>query len=309
MGAILYLNLNQLRSFYTAAKTKSITRAAAELSVTPGAVTLQTKQLEEHTGIRLLVRTGNSMQLTDAGCEVYKRAQHIFEQLENLEKFIEDISERKSGVLIIGCSETAAISVVPPLIKEFKKNYPGIKTVLDRGTTREMIQSLLDRKTELVVVRYRLNDKRLDDKSLKMQYMGKKEIILVAARESVLVPKDMILPEELNDIPIILPIKGSATREIVSEHLKKFCISPKIVMESSSIAFIKEFTRDDEGVSFICRDVVLNELSEGSLKEVRISGCTPYIDYGIAYLNRSDLSQAALAFLKSIEKLKQEFRR
>ena len=300
----MYLNLNQLRSFYTAAKTKSITRAAAELSVTPGAVTLQTKQLEEHTGVRLLVRTGNSMQLTDAGSEVFKRAQYIFEQIENLEKFIEDISERKSGVLMIGCSETAAISVVPTLIKEFKKNYPGIKTVIDRGTTKDMIQSLLDRKTELVIVRYRLNDKRLDDKNLKMQYMGKKEIIMVAARESVLVPKDMILPEELNEIPIILPIKGSATREIVSEHLKKFCVSPKIVMESSSIAFIKEFTRDDEGVSFFCRDVVLNELSEGILKEVRITGCTPYIDYGIAYVNRSDLSQAALAFLKSIEKLK-----
>ncbi|MFH0728440.1 MAG: LysR family transcriptional regulator [Pseudomonadota bacterium] len=300
----MYLNLNQLRSFYTAAKTKSITRAAAELCVTPGAVTLQTKQLEEHTGVRLLVRTGNSMQLTDAGAEVYKRTQHIFEQIENLEKFIEDISERKSGVLIIGCSETAAISVVPSIIKEFKKNYPGIKTVLDRGTTKDMIQSLLDRKTELVVVRYGLNDKRLDDKSVKMHYMGKKEIILVAARESVLVPKNMILPEELNDIPIILPIKGSATREIVSEHLKKFSVSPKVIMESSSIAFIKEFTRDDEGVSFVCRDVVLTELSEGNLKEVRISGFTPYIDYGVAYLNRSDLSQAALAFLKTIEKLK-----
>jgi DNA-binding transcriptional LysR family regulator len=116
----------------------------------------------------------------------------------------------------------------------------------------------------------------------------------------------MILPEELNDIPIILPLKGSATRGIVSEHLRKFCLSPKVIMESSSIPFIKEFTRDDEGVSFFCRDVVLNELSEGTLKEVRISGCTPFIEYGIAYLNRSELSQAALAFLKTIEKLKDD---
>jgi DNA-binding transcriptional LysR family regulator len=297
----LNLNLNQLRSFYTAAKTRSITRAAAELSVTPGAVTLQIKQLEENTGVRLLLRTGNSMQLTEAGAEVYKRAQNIFEQIENVEKFIEDIGDRKSGILIIGCSETASISVVPPLIKEFKKNYPGIKTVIDRGTTKDMIQSLLDRKTELVVVRYGTTDNRL-----KMQYMGKKEIIMVAAMKSVLVPKDMILPEELNDIPIILPIKGSATREIVSEHLKKFCVSPKVVMESSSIPFIKEFTRDDEVVSFFCKDVVLNELSEGILKEVRISGCTPFIDYGIAYLSRSELSQAALAFLKTVKKLKDD---
>lgn len=295
----MHLNLNQLRSFYTAAKTKSITKAAAELSVTPGAVTLQTKQLEENTGVRLLIRTGNSMGLTDAGSEVYKKAKTIFEQIENLEKYIEDISDRKSGILTIGCSETAAISVVPSLIKEFKKNYPGIKTVVDRGSTKDMIQSLLDRKTELVVVRYGLHEK-----SIKMHYMGKKEIIMVAAGESVLVTKDMILPEELNNIPIILPIKGSATREVVREHLKAFRLSPKVVMESSSISFIKEFISDDEGISFFCRDVVLNELAKGILKEVRISGCTPFIEYGIAYLNRNELSQAALAFLKTIKKVK-----
>jgi DNA-binding transcriptional LysR family regulator len=295
----LYLNLNQLRSFYTAAKTMSITKAAAELSVTPGAVTLQIKQLEEHAGVRLLVRAGNSMRLTDAGSEVYEKVLKIFEQIDNLEKYMEDIGDRKSGILTVGCSETAALSVVPSLIKEFKKHYPGIKTVIDRGTTTDMIQSLLDRKNELVVVHYRRDDSRL-----KMQYMGKKEIIMVAAKDSVLVPKDTILPKELNDIPIILPIQGSATRDITNAHLKKFCVSPDVIMESSSIAFIKEFTRDDEGVSFFCRDVVLNELAKGILKEVRIEGCAMFIEYGIAYLSRRDLSQASLAFLKTIEKLR-----
>jgi len=280
----------------------SITRAAAELSVTPGAVTLQIKQLEEHAGVRLLVRAGNSMRLTDAGSKVYEKAQKIFEQIDNLEKYIEDIGDRKSGILTIGCSETAAISVVPSIIKEFKKNYPGIKTVIDRGTTKDMIQSLLDRKTEMVVVHYRQNDNRL-----KMQYMGKKEIIVVAAKESLLVPKNKILPEELNDIPIILPIQGSATRDILSGHLKKYYVAPNVVMESSSIAFIKEFTSDDEGVTFFCRDVVLDELSKGILKEVQIEGCSLFIEYGIAYLNRSDLSQASLAFLKTIEKMKNHF--
>jgi DNA-binding transcriptional LysR family regulator len=304
-GGIMHLNLNQLRSFFFAAKTKSITRAAAELSVTPGAVTLQIKQLEEHTGVRLLVRTGNSMQLTEAGAEVYGRTQGIFDQIENLEKFLEDTGDRKSGVLMIGCSETAAFVVLPPLIREFKKTYPGIRTVIDRGPTKEMIQRLLDREIELAVVHYKVKDKRSDDENrFRMQYMGKKELILVAAKDSKLVPKDMILPEELNDIPIILPIKGSATREIVNNSFRKFSISPKVIMESSSIPFIKDFTRDDEGISFFCREVVENELSKGILKEVQISGCSPFIEYGVAYLSRGELSQASLAFLKTIEKIK-----
>jgi hypothetical protein len=71
-------------------------------------------------------------------------------------------------------------------------------------------------------------------------------------------------------------------------------------MESSNIALVKEFMREDEGVGFFCRDVVLEELASGIFKEVQISGCEPVIEFGVGYLNRSDLSQAALAFLKII---------
>lgn len=91
----MHLNLNQLRYFYAAAKTMSITKAAAELLVTPGAVTVHIKQFEEHAGVRLFDRAGNSIQLTDAGSEVYERTQKIFEEIENLEKFIEACGKRQ----------------------------------------------------------------------------------------------------------------------------------------------------------------------------------------------------------------------
>lgn len=293
----MYLNINQLRSFYTAAKMLSITKAAATLSVTPAAVTSQIKQLEEYTGVRLLVRSGNHMSLTDAGSEIYDRIRKVFEELERIEIFMEDIAERKSGVIKIGCSETAAIYVLPLFIKEFKQIYPGINVIIDRGTSSDMIQSLVDRKNELVVARYKPNDGRY-----KMQYMGQKEIILVAAKESTILPNNKITPQELSEVPLIVPIKGSATREIIRERLKQFGFTPKVILESSSIAFIKTFTQDDEGVSFFCRDVVDDELSQGVLKEVALSGEAMFIEYGIAYLNRRELSRASLALLKMIEK-------
>ena len=63
----MILNINQLRSFYFAARLKSITRAAQELMVTPPAITIQIKQLEESLGIWLIFRDGHSMQLTEVG--------------------------------------------------------------------------------------------------------------------------------------------------------------------------------------------------------------------------------------------------
>ena len=70
--ASMALNVNQLRSFYSAAKSESITKAAEELMVTPAAITSQVKQLEENLGLRLLFRSGNAMRLTDSGAAVLR---------------------------------------------------------------------------------------------------------------------------------------------------------------------------------------------------------------------------------------------
>ena len=290
------LNLNQLRYFNTAAKFKSISKAAAEFCVSPAAVTLQIKNFEETTGVRLIIRSGNSMRLTDAGQKIHERVRIIFDQLDGLEMFITNIGENKKGILKIGCSETANIYVIPLLIKAFKAIYPGIKLVVDRGTSSEMIESLLGNKNELVISQYNPEDKRM-----KMRYMGQKDIIMVAAKNSRLLPKDAISAQELNEIPLIVPIRGSASREIVLSRLNEIGVTPKVVMESSSIPFIKDFTSSDEGVSFFCRDVVLDELEKGLFREVSIVDFKPKIEYGVAYIKLSNLSRAALAFLKMIK--------
>jgi len=82
----MILNMNQLRTFYFAAKTKSVTKAAQELMVTPPAVSMQIKQLEETLGIRLVFREGNAINLTEIGISVFSKAgkfyrRHIHSQI------------------------------------------------------------------------------------------------------------------------------------------------------------------------------------------------------------------------------------
>jgi DNA-binding transcriptional LysR family regulator len=299
--AYMPLNVNQLRSFYSAAKSESITKAAEELMVTPAAVTAQVKQLEENVGLRLLFRSGNVMRLTESGTAVFERIRKVFEDLDHLELLIEDMSKKKSGELRIGCSETAAIDVMPKLITAFQSHYPGIRVIVDRGTTSEMMKSVLDHKNELVVARYRPDDKRL-----KMRLMGRKEITLIAAYKSARLPRARSSITALNKVPLIAPIKGSATREIIDEQLNQFKVSPRVVIETASIALTKKLVQQDEGVGFICRDEIADELSKKRLREICLLECSPYIEYGIGYLTRKNLSEASLAFIKMIDRSKNE---
>lgn len=74
--------LNMLRVFEEVARHESFSRAADALFVTQGAVSRQIKQLEEHLGVALVVRSPRGLVLTDAGRELAGKLDQAFDQLE-----------------------------------------------------------------------------------------------------------------------------------------------------------------------------------------------------------------------------------
>ena len=288
--------MNQLRSFYVAANLKSISGAAQVLMVTPPAITIQVKQLEETIGIRLLVRDGNSIRLTDAGASVFKRAEKIFQEIHEMEGFLEDMATGKSGELRIGCPEIP-LKRLMPMIETFKKTYPGIRIILDQGLNADMVKSIEDHRNELAVIRHRPSNSRL-----KIKVIGKDEVVLISAPKTDHLSASEISVTQLSDIPLIIRREGSAVREVVLEYLRKFKVSPLIVMESASVNLLKEFVRQDRGIGFVERDAVDEELKNGTLQAVRILEGSPAIEFGIGYRYRRDLSPSAWAFLRLLDK-------
>ncbi len=294
----MILNVNQLRAFHAAAKLKSITLAAQELMVTPPAISMQVKQLEATLDVRLMFRDGNSIQLTDLGKTLFKKCDRIFKYIKEMEDFLEDISTGKSGVLRIGCPQTPAKYIMPRLIAGFKKTYPGIRIVLDQGSSSEMTRSILDHKNELAVVRCRGDEKRL-----KVKLFGSETLVLIAAPKSQYFQTDEISVTQLSTVPLIVPEEGSATREVVFEYLRKFKVLPKIILESGSIDLIKELVSQDNGVSLLGSVAVQDDLKNKRLRAIRILAGSPTLEYGIGYLKRASLSPGAWAFLRHLDKI------
>ena len=73
-------------------------------------------------------------------------------------------------------------------------------------------------------------------------------------------------------------------------------------MESASVALLKEFVRQDNGIGFVERDAVDAELKNDTLQTVRILEGSPAIEFGIGYRDRRDLSPPAWAFLRLLDK-------
>lgn len=265
--------------------------------VTPPAITMQVKQLEETVGIRLLVREGNSMHPTHAGQEVYKKAERIFQEIHETESLLEDMSTSKRGELRIGCPEMPGTHPIPKLIADFNTAYPGIKIIVDQGSDAEIVKSVEDRRNELAVVWPGPNTGRM-----KIRVIGKEELVLIASGKTSIAPGPELSVQALSEIPLVLKKEGSATREVVLEYLRKFRVHPRIASESANTSVIKEMVRQDNGVAFVKRNAVEDQLSDGSLKIVRILEGSPMMEVGIGYRNRRELSPAAWAFLRLLEK-------
>ncbi|MBP8626605.1 MAG: LysR family transcriptional regulator substrate-binding protein, partial [Syntrophorhabdales bacterium] len=182
-------------------------------------------------------------------------------------------------------------------IARFKKTYPGIKVLLDQGSNADMVKSIIDFRNELAVIRYSPGSKKL-----KTRIIWRDEVVLVASPNSTHIPGTEISVMQLSNLPLIIRREGSAVREVVFEYLKRFKVSPQVVMESASITLLKEFVRQDSGVGFLERDAVEEDIRNGTLKAVRILEGSPIIVFGIGYRKRRDLSPPAWSFLRLLDK-------
>lgn len=117
-------SMSGLRAFEATARHLSFTRAATELNLTQGAVSHQIKNLEDLLGLRLFMRDGNAIRLTEAGFEYLGSARTALTEV--LVATDRAIDRQRGDVLTIACLGTFSIKCLLPNIGDFKKRFPSI---------------------------------------------------------------------------------------------------------------------------------------------------------------------------------------
>src|SRR5690242_10443057 len=91
--------LDGVEAFLRVAQRRSFRRAAADLGVTPSAISQAVRTLEERLGAVLLARTTRSVGLTEAGQRFYERAAPAFEELVAAGEAARNLGQRPTGLL------------------------------------------------------------------------------------------------------------------------------------------------------------------------------------------------------------------
>jgi DNA-binding transcriptional LysR family regulator len=292
------LNLNQLRAFYQAAKHLSFTGASKELFITQPAVTAQVKSFEKHLGLKLFSKRSGKLHLTEEGKIIYAHARKIFESERQIQEAVEQIKKLERGTLKLGTARTYARYFVPFLIAKFRESHPRIKIHLDEGSSSDMIRSLGDLENEVAIIA-----QTGENPKICFVPLGREELILILAPEHPLAGEKAIPFQDIRDEPIIMKEVGSGTRRLVLDLFEKNGCEPRVLMETSDAEMIKLLVQHGEGVAFLVREAVVQDLRDGRLATVPIEGHRLFLDLSIAYLRNQTLSPPAQAFLASLRNL------
>src|SRR5919201_7054075 len=119
--------LDGVEAFLGVAQHRSFRRAAAELGVTPSAISQAVRALEARVGAALFIRTTRSVGLTEAGERFLSRAKPAFEELVAASEVARELGQRPAGLLRLSVPPATVPLLLEPLIASFCQAYPEVE--------------------------------------------------------------------------------------------------------------------------------------------------------------------------------------
>jgi DNA-binding transcriptional LysR family regulator len=119
--------LDGVEAFLSVAQHRSFRRAAAELGVTPSAISQAVRALETRVGAALFTRTTRSVGLTEAGERFLSRAKPAFEELVAASEVARDLGQRPAGLLRLSVPPSVVPILLQPLVASFCRAYPEVE--------------------------------------------------------------------------------------------------------------------------------------------------------------------------------------
>jgi DNA-binding transcriptional LysR family regulator len=290
------MDTRQLAAFCAVVDRKSFSAAAESLGVTPPAVSLQVRALEERLGRRLLDRSGRRVEPTEAGVALYRSAQRMLQvERQLIEELEQDETGEVRGELAIGASTGPGAHLVPLLLCEFQREHPSVAVALSVSDTQAVIEEVAERELELGVVgalrRHR---------SLEFEPLARDEIVLAVPPRHRFAGREASLEELRRETHIVMQ-EGAGVRQVIEAELRRAGLRLRDLRARLELGLqesVKSAVAAGYGVAFISRTAIEGELAAGTLATARVSGVEPVRQIYVVRAKGRVPTRAAQSFLE-----------
>jgi DNA-binding transcriptional LysR family regulator len=289
------MELYPLQVFNTVVSEKSFSRAAEKLNRTQPAVSLAVQRLESELGEKLLDRTGREISLTDAGQILVEFARRFENVQRELEISLAELRDNASGRLVIGANESTTLYLLRHL-QRYRRLYPKVKVQVRRCLSSKIPGQLIDGDLELGTISYDPSDERLGSTEIYVDHLA-----FVVAPAHRFANRESVSIRELGLETFIAHNVLSPYRETVLREFQRHKVTLNMDVEMPTVETIRKLVQRGEGVAFLPRMCVEQEVEQGTLREVGVEELHVERKIRLVYPARRGLSHAAKAFLELVK--------
>lgn len=257
------IDVRQLRYFQGVADAGSFTRASARLNVAQSALSLHVRRLEDHLGVRLLVRESDGVRPTVAGNKLLDHARIIFGQLALAEREVGDERNNPSGSVSIGIPSGAARVLAGPLLSAGKQELPRISIRIVDAMTGYLEDWLAEDRLDLTIL-YR-PWRTLDEAS----QLVRESFYLVSPADW----RDAATTigfGALAGLPLALPSGSNNARAFIADQARQQHRDLNVEYELDSLPAILDLVKDGRAHSVLTPPAFLHEWRRGEVSARKI---------------------------------------
>jgi DNA-binding transcriptional LysR family regulator len=234
------LRLRDLHVLLAVVQSGSMAKAAATLGVSQPVVSEAIADLEAAIGVRLVDRSRRGVTPTLYGEAILARSKIAFDELRQGIRDIEFLAEPSLGEVRIGCPESLAMGVLPPIIDAFSRLYPRVRFQVTQTNTLNLrleFPELRERRLDIVLVRVveSSNDVRFAE-DLNVERLIDDRLLVAAGTSSPWAARRNIKLAELADAAWILPRNSWNSLRVEEAFAALGMKMPDVIVDTFSVA-------------------------------------------------------------------------
>mgnify|MGYP001299074031 CR=1 FL=1 len=298
------ITLKQMRTLRAIVETGSLAQAANRLGISPPAVTIQLKQVEQDIGVRIIERNQDGVvNVTNVGNEIITLEGKIQAHLDHCSKTINSLKEGNKGFVELGVVSTAQY-FSPWIVSKAKTVLPGVEVDILVGNRKEIILALDTGKIDMAIT-----GRPPRNPVVNAEMLGENPHIFIARPDHLLVKKcDNLTNMDSKKIKNLLKNEtfltrefGSGTRILLDRFLNSIGLdNPFNQKQMSSNELVKESVMAGLGIALISASTVQYELREQRLCSIMIPGLPIIRHWFLVNKKNAVISSAASQFKKFV---------
>jgi len=284
------LTLRQLQIFVVAARHLSYARAAEELHLTPPAISMQLKQLEDNVGLPLFERLGRGVALTQAGEMLVHHALRVLGEIKDAEANLQGLLGAEVGQLSVGLVSTAKY-FMPKLLAKFSQEHPGVEVQFTVGNREALLQKLQDNAIDLAVM-----GRIPVEIDAHAEPLASHPYVLIAPADHPLREARRFDMHELRRETFLLREEGSGSRRVAEEMFKNHLFTPTRTISMGSNETIKQAVMAGMGIALLSLHTLPLELKTGEVSVLDVIGTPIERTWYVVHMNSKRLLPAGQKF-------------